>query len=190
LAKVGILKQPKHACGMGFRDLHAFNIAMLAKQGWRMIQNSDSLCAQILKAKYYPNGDILQARARGGISYTWRNILEGIKLVKRGMIWRIGNGQSVNIWNGPWVPRGLTRQPCSHRGQHIIQWISELIDPMSGAWDEELVRQTFQSKDTLIILAIPVCEDFEDYIGWYFDTRGIFSVKSAYKVQMDYENDR
>jgi hypothetical protein len=35
-----------------------------------------------------------------------------------------------------------------------------------------------------------MCENFEDYIGWHFDTRSIFSVKSAYKVQMHYENVR
>jgi hypothetical protein len=34
------------------------------------------------------------------------------------------------------------------------------------------------------------CVKTEDYIGCHFDTRGIFSVKSACKVQMDYENDR
>jgi hypothetical protein len=92
LAKLGHFEAVETCRGMGFRDLHAFNIAMLAKQGWRMIQNLDSLCAQILKAKYSPNGDILQARAHGGISYTWRSILEGFKLMKKRMIWRIGNG--------------------------------------------------------------------------------------------------
>ena len=31
--------------GMVFRDLHAFNLAILAKQCWRLISNPETLCA-------------------------------------------------------------------------------------------------------------------------------------------------
>ena len=48
---------PKETGGLGFRDLQSFNLAMLAKQGWRLIQNEDSLVSRILRAKYYSNGD-------------------------------------------------------------------------------------------------------------------------------------
>lgn len=34
---------PKCDGGMGFRDLHSFNLALLAKQCWRMIINPDSI---------------------------------------------------------------------------------------------------------------------------------------------------
>lgn len=37
------LSSSKKEGGMGFPDLRAFNLAMLAKQGWRMIQETDSL---------------------------------------------------------------------------------------------------------------------------------------------------
>ena len=37
--------------GMGFRNLQAFNLAMLAKQGWRILTNPNSLMARVYKAK-------------------------------------------------------------------------------------------------------------------------------------------
>ena len=40
---------------MGFRDLRAFNLAMLAKQGWRMIQGNESLLHKCFKARYFPD---------------------------------------------------------------------------------------------------------------------------------------
>jgi len=72
--------------GLGFRDVHAFNLATL-------MQTPDSLCARILKVKCFPNSSCLSARPKDGISYTWRSILKGILvLIKEGMIWRIGDG--------------------------------------------------------------------------------------------------
>ena len=46
--------------GMGFKNLQAFNLAIKAKQGWRLISNPNSLVAQIYKARYYSHGDILE----------------------------------------------------------------------------------------------------------------------------------
>lgn len=53
---------PKYHGGMGFRDLHSFNLAMLAKQVWRLLCEPESLCARLLRAKYYPDGKLLNAK--------------------------------------------------------------------------------------------------------------------------------
>jgi hypothetical protein len=124
------------------------------------------------------------------MSYTWCSILKGIKLVKKGMIWHIGNGKSVHIWNDPWIPRGITRQPTYHRGQNLSRWVNELIDPTTGRWDVAMVQQTFHPDDVQTILDIPVGEEFDDYIAWHFDKKGVFTVKSAYKVQIDKASSR
>jgi hypothetical protein len=81
---------PKRDGGMGFKDLHSFNLAMLAKQVWRLATDNNSLCASVLRSKYYPHGDILKAGPKNGSSFTWQSIFAGIATFKRGYIWRIG----------------------------------------------------------------------------------------------------
>lgn len=92
------MTMPKEQGGLGFRYLHSFNIAMLARQVWRLIQVPDSLCARVLQAKYFPSGDVLIVVAQPDMSYVWRSLLQGIEVIKAGMIWRVGMGDQINIW--------------------------------------------------------------------------------------------
>jgi len=77
------LTKSKKNGGLGFRDLHLVNMDMLCRQAWRLI-NPDTLCGQVLKAKYFPQSDILRCVPKAGISYTWRSILKGAELLKEG----------------------------------------------------------------------------------------------------------
>jgi hypothetical protein len=60
--------------------------------------------------------------------------------------------------------------------------VADLLDTESVCWKEDLVRQTFIQTDAEAILKIPICGQLEDYIAWHPDNKGIFSVKSAYRV--------
>ena len=177
------LTEPKGEGGLGFRDIYTFNLAMLAKQSWRFMQNPDSLCARVLGAKYFPDGNILAAGIRRNMSYTWRSILKGLEVLKRGVIWRVGDGRRIKIWDDPWIPREWSRRPITPRSNNILTHVDELIDPSSGQWDEQLVREIFWQQDVEQILSIPVHIEMEDVVAWHYDSRGLFSVRSAYKVQ-------
>ncbi|KAL0320286.1 UNVERIFIED_CONTAM: hypothetical protein Sradi_5290100 [Sesamum radiatum] len=58
-----------------FKDLQAFNLAMLQKQLWGIISNSDSLLSRVLQARYFLNGQVLMATSEWNTPYTWRSVL-------------------------------------------------------------------------------------------------------------------
>lgn len=180
----------KEKGGLGFRDLHLFNLAMLVRQGWRLILAPESLCAQVLRAKYYPDGDLLSASEQHEVSYSWCSILRGIGALKQGLIWRIGNGEKVNIWLDPWIPHSANRRPVTPRGHNVFNRVCDLIDPNTGTWDVQLVKEMFWEEDARLILTVQVHVEYDDKLAWHHDTKGIFSVKSAYHVLRDEKNSR
>ena len=60
--------------------------------------------------------------------------------------------------------------------------MADLLDPIFGSWDETLVQDTFSEFDAEAILKLRVNPDMEDMHSWHFDKKGLFSVKSAYKL--------
>ncbi|KAL0011249.1 hypothetical protein SO802_006357 [Lithocarpus litseifolius] len=90
--------------GMGFRDLRAFNLAMLAMQGWRMVKGNDSLLYQCFKARYFPRSNFLEAKESPNCSYVWRSLMAAMPILQSGHCWRVGNGESIHVLKDKWIP--------------------------------------------------------------------------------------
>ena len=69
------LRKAKEVGGMGFKEIEKFNETLLAKQVWRMINNSDSLCYRVFKARFFPNCSILKAKDSIIRFYVWKSII-------------------------------------------------------------------------------------------------------------------
>jgi hypothetical protein len=69
------LNCPKDEGGMSFWDLRSFNLAMLGKQGWRLIERPKSLSARVLKGRYYHDTEFMRATRKKRASSTWRAVL-------------------------------------------------------------------------------------------------------------------
>ncbi|KAM1385963.1 hypothetical protein TB2_031835 [Malus domestica] len=57
-----VLCKSKQEGGLGFRDLYAFNLALLAKQSWHFLHNPEALVYRVFKARYFPATDFLEAQ--------------------------------------------------------------------------------------------------------------------------------
>lgn len=140
---------------MGFKDLHLFNKAMLAKQGWRLSTRPDRLCGRVLKARYFHDSDFLNSSRKKHASHTWRAILAGKEVLQRGMIRRIGDGSSTNIWLDRWIPKHFNAKLLTPMDGQDVQMVADLLTD-SGNWNEELIRGIFIPVDVNAILRIPV----------------------------------
>lgn len=78
------LCKPKRMGGMGFRNLRDFNLALLGKQAWRLLNNEESLVTKIFKARYFPKCSFLDAELGSNPSFIWRSIWASQELIKKG----------------------------------------------------------------------------------------------------------
>ncbi|KAF5450334.1 hypothetical protein F2P56_030694 [Juglans regia] len=71
----------KFVGGMGIKELEVFNMTLLAKQTWRLLQNKESLFHKMYAARYFSDGNLLTASLGGNLSYAWRGIREAKRLL-------------------------------------------------------------------------------------------------------------
>jgi hypothetical protein len=141
-----------------------------------------------LKSKVYPHGNILNAGPKAGSSYTWQSIVAGIATFKRGHIWRVGNGESIDIWSDPWIPYSKDGKVISARGGGVSTKVSDLIDPLNGQWDIALLGALFNTVDVNRILQIPIhtqghTQGFSDFVAWRHTSHGSYTVTSGCHCQ-------
>ena len=108
--------------GMGFKDLAMFKDALLAKQTWRLLHDTESLFYRVFKEKFFPNSSIMEASVPSSSSYAWRSIIHGKDVIKKGSAWRIGNGKSARILGDNWLPSRHQPQiisPCLQAEQDM-----------------------------------------------------------------------
>lgn len=90
--------------GLGFRDFHDFNLALLAKQMWRLLKYPHSLLARVLKGRYYQHSGPMSVEKACNPSYGWRSILASQPVLNQGLQKKIDNGYETKVWEDPWLP--------------------------------------------------------------------------------------
>ncbi|XP_015945767.1 uncharacterized mitochondrial protein AtMg00310-like [Arachis duranensis] len=101
------MTRPKKDGGLGIKDLRAQNLALLGKQYWCLMKYLNSTLSRMFKAKYFRYTDFLHAEIGSISSWGWRSVLEGRKIIEKGLLWKIGFGANVRIFHDPWLPPPL-----------------------------------------------------------------------------------
>ncbi|XP_059450901.1 uncharacterized protein LOC132181678 [Corylus avellana] len=166
-------------------------LSQAGKEVWRMWESPDSFIAKIMKAKYFPNCSILDAPKGKRPSFAWRSIQSTCDIVREGLIWRVGNGEKIRIWQDKWLHNPndymIQSQPTVLAPTARV---CELVDRDTKWWKTNLIEQIFSPAEVKMILAIPLSSrNQEDCMVWRGTVKGEFSVRSAYHLQKKKEEE-
>ncbi|KAA3476861.1 reverse transcriptase [Gossypium australe] len=180
------LCRPKEKGGLGFRNMAQFNIALLAKQGWRFLNSSDSLVVRVFKAKYFPDCCFRFSSLGSSSSYVWRSIWAAKASLENGLIWKVGSGENISIFEDAWIPDYENVRLTSQVGNLHLVKVADLINSNQREWNRSLIGNTFPAAEAELILQIPLAkESHEDLLVWRGELSGEFSNSDpiAYALQ-------
>lgn len=138
--------------GMGFCDLHAFNLTILAKQAWRLVQDNRSLFYRVYKALYFPNCTFMEVELGNNPSFIWRSLLASREIIKEGARWKVGNGRSIKVFTHNWLPH----YPVPLNEASPNMQVCDLIDQDTRKWDRGKIYSTFAHQTWTEIMAVPL----------------------------------
>lgn len=142
---------------MGFKRIKEFNVALLGKQVWRVSTDPNSFVARLLKARYFKSSSIFNASVGSNPSYVWRSMLAARDLITKGAVLRVGNGESINAWDDPWIPNINDNKVCTPMviGLENAK-VSSLLNLEENVWDVNFLRDVFYNEDVERILKIHI----------------------------------
>uniref|UniRef100_A0A2N9I0I1 Reverse transcriptase Ty1/copia-type domain-containing protein n=1 Tax=Fagus sylvatica TaxID=28930 RepID=A0A2N9I0I1_FAGSY len=184
-------KLPKKLCneldgvgGLGFRSYESFNVAMIAKLAWWVLSGRDSFCVKVLKAKYHVGSNWLDSPPPKSASFVWRGIEGAKSLLARGACKLVGFGDSILVWNEPWILGLPDFKPVPKASLDIIPCltVAQLMNEAKSQWNQNMLSSLFDQDTILAIQNIPRWRvNQQDRWKWLKTYTGEFSVKSAFR---------
>ncbi|XP_074376887.1 putative mitochondrial protein AtMg00310 [Apium graveolens] len=89
------MSKPKPSGGLGFQNLYGFNLALLGKQCWNMIENPHLLVSRIFKARYFSSNSMLDGQEGHNPSFVWKGLLTTLQSLRKRYRWVVENGEDI-----------------------------------------------------------------------------------------------
>lgn len=169
--------------GLGFRDLHGFNVALLGKHVWNFTHNPNSLVSRVFKERYFPDSNVLMAKRGQGSSFLWSGIWSAREELAKGFRWVLGNGNDIVATRDPWLrSKNNFLMEQDQRYEQRNEVVSSLFIQNERKWNVALVRDQFLHIDAEAILKTYIPQrEVPDRVVWVNSSNGIYNAKSAYQ---------
>lgn len=107
-----------------------------------------------------------------------------------GLSWNVSYGSTTLIWEDNWVPspkgfRVFSPKPTGC----VLNRVCDLMDTRGRRWNVERIQSLFNHEEVQAIRQVPiVMQDDNDMLIWHCTKKGIYTVKSGYRVICENES--
>lgn len=178
------LNYPKNKGDLGIKNLKILNKAYLLKNTWRLFTDKNSLWCKVIKGKYFPSTNMLNASPpKPYHSIIWKNLFKFIKILPESTFWVLGNGKRINFWTDKWVGNFKIEDYTTSIPPNLTNLkVSDIINWNNLSWNIETLKNHCPGFILQKIKATPIpVFKFKDKPQWAHTDNGIFSLKSAYQ---------
>lgn len=130
---------PKSSGGLGLRKTNPLNRAFIAKLGWNILTNNN-LWASLMRKKYLHNTDFLSCKPKSSDSTIWRHIFSQRKILRKGILWKLGNGKDINFWNDNWAIQSSLKNYLHNITVNIEDWVAYFILPSKNGTRQDYIK--------------------------------------------------
>ncbi|KAF9590689.1 hypothetical protein IFM89_036212 [Coptis chinensis] len=117
----------------------------------------NSIWASNVKARYFPASSFMQARLPSTASPCLKNIWKMKPILSHGLIWKVGDGLSIDAWKDRWIPSLDSNFILPPRPPECMyERVADFINPQTRQWNWAVVLAVWPSGILPKILSIPL----------------------------------
>jgi hypothetical protein len=91
-----------------------------------------------------------------------------MQVLKQGLVWRIGTGETTDPSNDPWIPRDGMLRPIVCLADYGPTRVAGCIDAATATWKEEKLRQLPMDVEAIMQTSLSNGSQ-EDFWAWLND---------------------
>lgn len=139
--------RPKKMGGLGLRKAEVLNKAFLSKLSWKLLTEPDNVWVKNMRIKYPQYDSFFLCKSKSTDSGLWQSLLKNREVFRKGIRWKVGNGNTINFWTDNW---------CHQQPLQDLLLLSDL-----SVQEQQLKVSQFISPDQ---------EWLVDELAWYYRT--------------------
>jgi hypothetical protein len=187
--------RPLRAGGLCIQNVLKLNKALLGKWLWRYATESEALWHKIIKEKYEEqDGGWCSKEVFGPFGVgLWKHIRQGWDLFAQNVSFEVGIGSKIRFWHDTWCGNQPLKQafPSLFRiARYKEAWVKDNFIWRNGVvewnvifvraiqdWEMDVISPFFE-----LLYSCKISQGNVDRIQWSHSKKGIFKVKSFYKI--------